>query len=278
MGGQGTFTRLIIGVLCLASGCRAEPDAAGHDVGESYVFQVEHSLAEAGGFVPRGEMVVKVQGGATEMSLAGGNAIGAESRGALKELLSGNGFYRLRMRSASGAQDAAGAPWVMASIPACDLHRAGYRDSITVTFDPAMRVIAIGYSAVVPYFAPPCSAAAIPDGEVALQTSVAKEDVYSAPALPVQMEAAAVPPGMENVKGIKKPGAEEKDGRSFLQRYWYIIAIAIFMMMPGAEDQPQQGQQAGAAGSAAGAAGAGASAAAGARGRAGGNPARRRRE
>lgn len=279
MRGDPSFTRVVIGILCLVGGCRGDLSAAGGVAGESYVFQVEHSLAETGGFVRRGEMVVKVQDGATELSLEGSNVIDGENREALTELLTSKGFYRLRMRSASNGRDAEGAPWVMASIPVCDLHRAGYRDSISVSFDPAMRVIAVGYSAVVPYFAPPCSAAAVPQGEVALQTAAVREAPYSAPPLPVQMEAAALPPGMENIKGIKKPGAEGKQEKSFLQRYWYIIAIFVFMTMGGGpEEPPRQGQQGGTAGSSAGTPGSGASAAAAARDRSGGNPARRRRE
>jgi len=158
-----------------------------------------------------------------------------------RELVRRKGYYRLRLREPESSH------YVLASIPACDLHRASLRDLLTVHFDGRDHVLALSYTAIIPYFAPDCDKKAFSEDGSSFRTDLQESAATIANPIPQAKQAAPPPPGMEKVKSFQDKAPKAPEKQSFLGKYWYIILPMVLMLFTGQPpeapaDAAQEGQ------------------------------------
>ena len=143
--------------------------------------------------------------------------------------------------------------YVLATIPACNLRRANFKDEFQVTLPrTAERITSIAYTALVSPLAPEsCDELEIPESLPTLTSRV--EATLDTPGMVLKnvLPHTKPPPGLNFLKhrntkgsagGARGPGAEEEPPTSFIRKYWYILLplfLANFMSTP---DVPQEGQ------------------------------------
>ena len=248
-------------------------------------YKVYHRLgagaAGAGGFTERGAIVLSTdasasdgddgngtaKGASSALSIAATNAANCIDPAAVDEMIASGSMYTIQVVDESTGQAAT------ASVPGCDVRRAGFREELELTLSESGSLVSVTYTPLVSPLAPSCaslSPLAETEGEVPeFQTSVSYETSKPAMTVPLVLPKVKPPPGLK-LYPRKKPaagtgggGGEGADGaggngggsaaafeedekpqnQSFLMKYWYIILpLMILQFVGGPEPPPQQGE------------------------------------
>eukprot|EP00640_Fibrocapsa_japonica_P002441 CAMPEP_0113936808 /NCGR_PEP_ID=MMETSP1339-20121228/3598_1 /TAXON_ID=94617 /ORGANISM="Fibrocapsa japonica" /LENGTH=280 /DNA_ID=CAMNT_0000939367 /DNA_START=101 /DNA_END=940 /DNA_ORIENTATION=- /assembly_acc=CAM_ASM_000762 len=234
----------------------------------SVVLDLYHAFGEDALFEPRGQVEVGVATLSKQVTVrfvgpsanaAGTHTLPDHQIEQLEELVRNGGYYRLRLRMGPDA------PWVGASVSACQLHRASFREEITLQLDlvspvaggagaaaagqqgggGGVEVLGLRYAAVPPPLATmlttgagalACSAAKLPSS-VEFTTTLQSSLPTQAQSIPVQVTAGSPPPGVARLAKFQAQGEDGKGGQqnqSFLRKYWYIVVplVLLFLMNP----------------------------------------------
>lgn len=204
---------------------------------------LEHSVG-GGEFTSRGTLVVSSskRGNRRVAKFEDAGKLGPTEVETFKESVRNEDVYRIRMRS---RPDDDKSPYVVASIPACQLLLGKFKEKILIRENEDGSVSSLEYAN--PYFHGDCA-------KLLSGSSKAKGNIRfkSAAQFVMPNEATPVPLKIEGnmfVKGAKarggkngdKKGAEES--KSFFQRYWHIILPVGGMMLLSnvMAPPPQQG-------------------------------------
>lgn len=151
---------------------------------------------------------------------------------AFKQSVRNEGVYRIRMRS---RPEDSNSPYVVASIPACQLLLGKFKEKILIRENEDGSVSSLEYAN--PYFHGDCvkllSSSSKSTGNIRLKSAAAFVMPNEATPVPLKLE------GNMFVKGAKTGGKKGKNGekggqeesKSFFQRYWHIILPVGGMML-----------------------------------------------
>lgn len=210
--------------LFLATVCNGDYDSEGQ-----LTVSVLHSLDPAphGAFTPRGAISVRSlrSGGSATYQPTG--ALSPAELAQLKTLVKNDGIYRLKLT----AQSLDGRKTEVATfVKACQLAKAGLRDTLLLTMDAAGSLVAASQLTD----AGRCdgdSLAAL-DQLHGFQTNVSIRQTEPGP-IP---DTASFVQKIEQEKQSKLRG-EVKDSRSFIAKYWmYIVPAVLLLMVSGGSD------------------------------------------
>lgn len=226
-------------------------------------FAFEHSFGLDLPFEPRGTLdLVPISGTRSTLALSDDLTLSPGQRDAFAALLAADGLYRTRVRSRLGG-GGDGDEWVVASMRACDLVKAGFKEELKVLLDahPSHPAVAsLDYRAPQTHLsrAKDCRAAgALPD-TVRFSSSATAVSATPGQTLAVSPTDGAaanggappgVPPAMVQRAAANgkdgAPGAQPPQNKSFLMKYWYIILPAMILLMspPPAEEPRPDGDQ-----------------------------------
>lgn len=202
---------------------------------------IEHSF-DGKTFTPRSQHAVQVKNEkyiATDLETLQG-------MDEFKALLDSNGLYHIRARFSSGD----GNDVAMASLPACDLQRSGFREDITLHVQAAgdsKRVVGVAYTSPVLALARPCDSSKLTTFPK-FQTKVHQGENKVIAPLPVSVQGPR-PPMLAKVNlganaegdASAAEGATAQGQQSILRKYWYIVLpMVIFVLFGGGGEEPKK--------------------------------------
>eukprot|EP01031_Cornospumella_fuschlensis_P029091 gene29091-35111_t len=215
------------------------------EVGRNLTFLISHSLDGAVSFQPRSIIKLIPRGeGRYALTVEGKNTVREEDVASFKSLLSKNDLYLIKVRMEGGDDE------TMASLPACDLMRSGFKEDIQVYLNSeATSLSAISYSSPPIPIPNPCEPARIKD-QVSFQTRIRMGEETKVPPLPLQLGGPR-PPYLKDVRlGLEeeKKGAQAQANQPFLYKYWYVVlGLVLYLLLGGAGEAPRKGEAAGSA-------------------------------
>lgn len=138
---------LLLLLVCCAAlwSSNAAADLLESNVVKNVTIIIEHALVPSmKQYQPRAniQLVTKADG-KQGLIIPAKNGINSEGLADFKKLLDSNGLYTIRMRSASGSENA---PYVIASIPACELQKSGFKEDLNVFLDKSNNLVGVSYS------------------------------------------------------------------------------------------------------------------------------------
>mmetsp|Transcript_16129 Transcript_16129/g.21332 ORF Transcript_16129/g.21332 Transcript_16129/m.21332 type:complete len:268 (-) Transcript_16129:362-1165(-) len=202
---------------------------------------VEHSFTEDSQFIHREVWETSVTSLTRQLSIQpqGKVKLSYSERAQMKELIDNEGFYRIQLHSNPSDPNS---PIIMAAINACDLHKANFREEITLHLDRDQNVIGMTYSAPSSLLAKSCHNKPLPE-VIELESAITIAEASSGQSVPLQATTETPPPGLSQLNKFQmKKDGEGSQNQSFLRKYWYIVVpLLILFMSGGGGDQPQQG-------------------------------------
>jgi hypothetical protein len=173
------------------------------------------------------------------------------------------GWYQLKLQDDNNSQD-----YVLATVSACNVRRANFRDDFSFVVSRDDTIISMAYTPLVsPLARPDCTELETPSGEIKFDSKVSVELDTPGMALKAVLPNTKPPPGLAFVQHPNKNkgsagGAAGGQGpsepepvtgpSSFIKRYWYVL-LPLFLAnfignnaAPASSDQ-QQGQEGAAA-------------------------------
>ena len=209
-------------------------------VAQAYPVAVEHAFGAAAPFAPRGTLEITPSAPRHKMvKFAPARVELAPNASAVGALLASDGFYRLRARSLGGA-----GPWASASLRACDLAMADFREDVAVSLSARGEVVALTFGNA--RAGGRGCAAALPEGAALEATATVSTDAV-AQVIPVQAKVGKPPSGMGEVLtdapagrgGAEGGQAEPQKPKSFLAKYWHIILPLALLLLTTKEPEPE---------------------------------------
>nr|AIG56336.1 secreted protein [Achlya hypogyna] len=218
-----------------------------------YSLDLEHSVD--GVFSPRGE--VNIDFGSTKPTAVFPSklALNEQQRSAFQNIVAQNGLYTIRARSEPGNPKS---PFVVASVPACFLAKARFREDLAFHVNEVGHLISIEFrtpfvdSATCREVAKVRKHAARRHPHILLcQRNLKEATFYSTgsvfgategpevPRIAMTATKVAAPPGVAPVRLENEPEPEEQ--QSFFRKYWYIIIPLLLVLMQGGGEPPAQG-------------------------------------
>jgi len=156
------------------------------------------------------------------------------------------GLYQLKVVDDKTGQS------VLASVPACQVRRANFRDEIILTLSNKASVLSVAYTPLVSPLAAPCGE--LPAVDKAEFNSVIEYEI-STPGMtvPLVLPATKPPPGLKwfqrKSSDPSRPNVDiggQPENQSFMRKYWYILLPLFIIGITTGEDsqaQQQPGQQ-----------------------------------
>ncbi|OQS00318.1 hypothetical protein THRCLA_06025 [Thraustotheca clavata] len=203
-----------------------------------YTLDLEHSVDE-NTFAARGEVNIDFAPAKPTATFPTKLVLNEQQRNAFHKLVNHGGLYTIRARSEPGNPNS---PFVVASVPACFLMKARFRE------DLAFHVNEVGYLISMEFRAPYVDINTCKD----VAKRVLKEanfystgNIFGAadgPEVPRTAMASvkvAAPPGVTPVRSENEPETEEQP--SFFRKYWYIIVPLMLVLLQGGTEAPAQG-------------------------------------
>jgi hypothetical protein len=226
--------------FCIVLGISGVLSIADDEYEGLYTLTIEHSFDSGSNpiFTKRGTVMIhSVRSGSAEFLAEA--PLTDEEKSKLKELVSVDGFYRIRVRKNGDTSSQSG--YVYSFMKACALYESRLSDKLTVHIDQTGNLIATSISPTIPY----CSGSAeISKNQLSnFNTTVFVQQTAVGPVPETQ----AYIQKLEQEK-IEKAKGQQADNRGFFAKYWmYIVPVVIFFMMFQSMD-PNAGQGGGARG------------------------------
>lgn len=198
--------------------------------------QIQHSL-NGNDFLPRSNILLNFKDGKNSIVDQDHNGILPNFIDGYKDLLLQNGAYLIRVNSQIGNSSS---PYVMASIPACELQKSGFKEDVILNLDQTNSyVIGISYSSPIIALSRPCDPKKISSPQL-FHTRIKIAEKVLAQIIPLQILAPR-PPYLANMKlGLEdeeKAGGANPQNQSFLVRYWYLVLpMVLYMFLPSSAD------------------------------------------
>lgn len=191
-------------------------------------------------FTKRGKISLQLNEGVPELSIDNSQQI---------EDLPLDDFYQLKL-----VQDGSKDLYTLTSVPACQVHRASFRDEITLTFNQGASVVSMAYVPLVSPLASSCQEFQ-PSSEAKVFTSkISLETATPGMVLPAVLPTSTKPPpGLKLLKSKNNKNGgnpalegqeEDVSAQSFLKKYWYIILPLFIMSMTGGGGAAEEAEQA----------------------------------
>lgn len=255
----------------------------------SKTYQLYHSFDPSADFSPRGSITLASTVTSNGITASVENIDGSVNKDIADRIVEeGNGFYRIKVVDAVTGRSA------LASVPACEVRRANFREEIELTIGHTGSLLSLSYTPLVSPIAMPCHSLPNLATDPKFQTQISYSTSTAGMTIPAILPKTKPPPGFKSIprsgsqggsagsQSSRNAGAppfgdseEERKARenqSFLRKYWYIIlplALSTFFSAeePAASNGPRGGGGSG-AGSSAASAGVAAAAVAGGAGNA----------
>mmetsp|Transcript_62501 Transcript_62501/g.73101 ORF Transcript_62501/g.73101 Transcript_62501/m.73101 type:complete len:288 (+) Transcript_62501:133-996(+) len=161
------------------------------------------------------------------------------------------------------------------SVPFCNVIRSNFREEVNLVVGVDGSLISVGYTPLVSPLARSCDTMLESLGEeISFTSKVVLESAVSAMSVPFVLPVVRPPPGLtffprdrqappgKSDSGGIGEALQEEVGKSFIMKYWYIIAPVLLLQIFGGMSAPEEGAAPGAPGQAVAGAGAVASTAA----------------
>lgn len=201
------------------------------------LFQIEHSL-DGDTFVSRGNFLVVATNENAIIKFDKPHMMQQKELRQFEQLVSRDGFYRIRVRSIAGDRSS---PFALASIKACQLQMARFTEQISFHLDANSHIASIEYSN--PYLGE-CDETNMSRVRLPKKKSV-KMRSSGVSLLPI--EAHSLPHIVKGNIFVKSSGIDGKAGKkaeeaakqspSFLRKYWYIfVPMGILFVLSNAVD------------------------------------------
>jgi len=265
---------LFLGLSALIKFASAAQEVSAGSTSVLKTFQIYHAL-KPGAFTPRGTIELSAgEGGAivSTFIMDESKPLNDGILEGLDAIVSNNGFYRIKL------EDKESGSAVVASVPACDVRRANFREQIGLTLGNTGSIISLSYKPLVSPLAPQCHELksfmdSKEDKEYKFTTTVNYSTATPGMTIPTVLPNSNAPMGYnwikrgrkiaesstENINADESPnpdtgfdpeGEAKPEQHSFLRRYWYIILPVTIMTFigPEAAQDDQQGAAAGAEG------------------------------
>ncbi|OQR97081.1 hypothetical protein ACHHYP_12752 [Achlya hypogyna] len=202
-----------------------------------YSLDLEHSVD--GVFSPRGE--VNIDFGSTKPTAVFPSklALNEQQRSAFQNIVAQNGLYTIRARSEPGNPKS---PFVVASVPACFLAKARFREDLAFHVNEVGHLISIEFRTP---FVDSATCREVAKRNLKEATFYSTGSVFGAtegpevPRIAMTATKVAAPPGVAPVRLENEPEPEEQ--QSFFRKYWYIIIPLLLVLMQGGGEPPAQG-------------------------------------
>ncbi|KDO25878.1 hypothetical protein SPRG_08820 [Saprolegnia parasitica CBS 223.65] len=208
-----------------------------------YTLDLEHSIAKDGAigtFSPRGDVNIDFAPTKPTAIFPSKLTLNEQQLSAFQKLVAQDGFYTIRARSEPGNPKS---PFVVASVPACFLVKARFRE------DLAFHVNEVGHLISIEFRTPfvdtkTCSDVAKRNLKEATFYSTGAifgaTDGPEVPRIVITATKVAAPPGVAPVRSENDPEPEEQ--QSFFRKYWYIIVPLLIVLLQGGDAPAAQGQ------------------------------------
>jgi hypothetical protein len=261
---QWSFTLLLLSLNTSTYGTPSVDDEnfnvqSGARVVESnpLVISMEHSVDGGRSFQPRSKFTVALNAeGKYTVSEAERNGIYEEAIIGFKNLLRNNDFYMIRTLSLASNSSS---PYVIASLPACELQKSGFKEDLSVFLGPNRNVVGFSYASPVIALSRSCDPEKLASPTMLLTRLKVSEGEPSmvVPLLaqgpkPHTLHMVDLGPFMDdNLKMHGDKNQQAQGNQSFLRRYWYVVVfllIYFFMKDDGmpegtAQDKPSAAAQ-----------------------------------
>jgi hypothetical protein len=258
---MSTMTRFLLISSLLACCCATASVAAVETATKSWT--IYHSWNGGQDFSRRG-VVEWAATGTADTAAGGGDVLTVEndeeclSSASIDAMLE-YGWYQLKLQDDNNSQD-----YVLATVSACNVRRANFRDDFSFVVSRDDTIISMAYTPLVsPLARPDCTELETPPGEIKFDSKVSVELDTPGMALKAVLPNTKPPPGLTFVQHPNKNkgsagGAAGGQGpsepepvtgpSSFIKRYWYVL-LPLFLAnfignnaAPASSDQ-QQGQE-----------------------------------
>ena len=208
---------------------------------QAYEVTLEHAFGASAPFAYRNTLDVNPSSPKSKMLKfsPASVAVSEADSSALTGLLSSDGFYRVRARS--------GSSWVTASIRACDLARADFKEDLGVVLSARGDVVALNFNNL-KATSRGCDATLPAEALEITSTATPQMDTV-AQVIPVQAKVGKPPSGMGEIlrdgPGERGPGGEVgPDGekappKGILQKYWHILLPLALLLLTTKEPEPE---------------------------------------
>ena len=205
---------------------------------------MEHSIGGSD-FQARGTMVLSSnkRGNRRVAKFEDAGKLGPTEVETFKESVRNQDVYRIRMRS---RPDDSESPYVVASIPACQLLLGKFKEKILIRENEDGSVSSLEYAN--PYFHGDCvkllSGSSKAKGNIRFKSAAAFVMPNEADPVPLKLEGNMFVKGAKAGGGGAKKGDKkgEEESKSFFQRYWHIILpVGGMMLLSNLVAPPQQG-------------------------------------
>mmetsp|Transcript_16271 Transcript_16271/g.25312 ORF Transcript_16271/g.25312 Transcript_16271/m.25312 type:complete len:267 (-) Transcript_16271:1193-1993(-) len=168
------------------------------------------------------------------------------------------GLYQLKVVDDKTGQS------VLASVPACQVRRANFRDEIILTLSNKASVLSVAYTPLVSPLAAPCGELPAVDN-AEFNSVIEYETATPGMTVPLVLPTTKPPPGLKwfprKSSDPSRPNVDmgdQPDNQSFMRKYWYIL-LPLFIIGITTGEDPQSQQQPGQQGQPTASAGASAS-------------------
>lgn len=232
-------------------------------------FQIYHAF-QNNEFKPRGTIQLSTAGGGVEASFAegeDGSETGSSSsldEAAFVEMdaaVASGGFYKVKVLDVESGVSS------IASVPACEVRRANFREEIGITLGNTGSIISISYKPLASPLALPCHelkplSEASKERQFTFKTAVSHSTAKTGMTIPSVLPSTKPVPGYKWIKRLKNTsvgsdagstdgngdaGADDGTGfdpegkdvpenHSFLRKYWYVVLPMTIMTLMGPEE------------------------------------------
>uniref|UniRef100_A0A7S3PTA5 ER membrane protein complex subunit 10 n=1 Tax=Aplanochytrium stocchinoi TaxID=215587 RepID=A0A7S3PTA5_9STRA len=217
-------------------------------------YPIQHSFSYDGQFVDRGKLLVQVMKKSKKISIKFSSKtyeFSSDEMKGMKKLVENNRLYRVRIPL---KPDDPSSPWLVASIPACQMLENDFKESFRFHLDKSGTITSFELSSKTP--SRECSQGlSFPKSVVLKSKAVASipKEAHGAPKRgglndSKGAKVANMPPELQGVIEENKPKSkdgkeaeEEAENQSFVRKYWYLFLPMLLMSVFGGSPEPQAG-------------------------------------
>jgi len=224
----------------------------------SKTYQLYHSFdSSVDSFSPRGSITLS----ATSTSSNGIEASVVNLDDSLetdivnRAVEAGGGFYRIKVVEEESGRSA------LASVPACEVRRANFREEIELTIGHTGSLLSLSYTPLVSPLATPCTSLSPLTSTPKFTTQISYSTSTSGMTIPTLLPKTKPPPGLKWIPrasisgtatsqsvppggggdetppfGDSEEAKKARDSQSFLRKYWYIILPLALSQLFSGED------------------------------------------
>lgn len=243
------ITYLILLFISVSS----DDSASSSNAVPSTLIEIEHSLDGGLNYVKRSSFLVAFNTESTGNANSATTTVNSK-QSLVKEVLDKNGLYdekdisdfkkllitnvndslyRIRTRAVPNDNKSL---YVSASIPACELLKAGFKEDIVLHLNDKNHIVSLGYSAPIIAMSRTCDSSYVKSpspmftriraGEVQQAYSISPNAIGAVPAYFGKINLDTIASSVDG-EPIKQPPAQ----KSFLQRYWYVVIMLIYYLI-----------------------------------------------